>query len=194
MKNLKKEISLIISENLTRLYAFAHLLTSNDKDAEKLIHSFLAEIFEYQQQADNENDLRTNLFRTLYRLSSAVEGLNPDDFAGEFTADGEAFYLYNRLEEKGEYDRDEILEFIADIEQAELDRIIAGIPAGLRPYRFLHYTCEFSYRQIAAILNVPLESVELRMAQVNRIIQTRLWKKIANKKQEAGILLEYQKY
>jgi len=88
----------------------------------------------------------------------------------------DCFYLYNRLEERI-YEQHKIIELISEISDTDLDKIISEILPNLRPYRFLRYVCNFSYRQIAEILNVPLQSVEPKLAMVNNIIEVKIWEK-----------------
>ncbi len=178
MRNLKRDISLVVKENLTRLSAFALLITFSDENAEKLIHSFAAEVSNHYEDLATSNDLKLSLFRSLYRLALQSDKQSMNEQIKEPAEEVEEFFLYNRLEEDQIYDHEKILEFIADIKQIELEKLITEIPNNLRPYRFLKYVCEFSYQQIATILNVPIEYIEPHLAMVNKIIQVKLWENI----------------
>jgi DNA-directed RNA polymerase specialized sigma24 family protein len=185
MKNTSSDRSLFISENLPRLYAFAHLLTSDDKNAEELIHLLITEIKSLYRNPADAADFQTSLFRLLYELHLKNNEPVRADKIEEPAAEAEQFYLYKRMEEEQIYDHEKILEFIAGISQIELENLISEIPKNLRPYRFLKYVCDFSYQQIATILNVPIEYIEPRLAMVNKIIQARLWENMIRDQDKA---------
>jgi DNA-directed RNA polymerase specialized sigma24 family protein len=176
-------ISLVIEENLTHLFIFAFLMTSQEKNAKKLTQLLLAEVDSCYKELSDNHDLKSRLFRILYQFTLKYEGQNINDHNGDSDESLEEFFLYNRLEEDHMYDQDAKLNQIYNISVIELENIIANLPPSLRSYMLLRDIFDFSYRQISYILNVPQNEILTKLSLVRKLFQSELWNNILNMRQ-----------
>ncbi len=181
MSNHKKNISLVIEDNLSTLYAFALGMISEQKHAEGLMQMLIVKAINHKDELTEHDDIKAYLFKLLYHL--CIENLDQklDHYDKNSENKLEEFYLYNRLEEIQIRDDDK-LKMVSGLNQNELEEIIANLPIKFRPIMLLRDFYNFSYPQISYILNIPLDIITHKLSVVNKIFQSELWKNLVNKR------------
>jgi hypothetical protein len=134
MTEQTKAVFQVINKNLSQLYMFAVSMTSSQKQAERLIQILLAEAKSVHIYPINCPDLKSRLFRLLYKLYSQYERRNNSDNNEDTYEHLEEFYLYNRFEEEHIHDQDQKLACLSLIYLKERETIFANLPLTLRPY------------------------------------------------------------
>lgn len=104
--------------------------------------------------------------------------------------DDSALYLYNKTCEAGLFDMSdnpgEV--FLRKMDAEQIAAAMAELPVEYRVVAALYFMDEFSYQEIADIIDCPVGTVRSRLHRGRRKLQKSLWR-IA---QEQGIVAEYQ--
>ncbi|MCC6748979.1 MAG: sigma-70 family RNA polymerase sigma factor [Deltaproteobacteria bacterium] len=160
--------------HLDALYGLALRLTRNERDAEDLVQDALVKAFRFYDRFETGSNIKawlfkilTNTFYNTFRktksvrrveLEAEVEG-HYDRFISEATAAGEDA-------EAG------ILDGIA-VER--IKEAVEGLPEEFRLAVLLCDVYDFSYKEIAEILECPVGTVMSRLYRGRRLLQKALW-------------------
>jgi len=170
----KKEFEALALSHLDPLYSAALRLTKNDRDAEDLVQDTCMRAFRFFDKFERGTNMKAWLFKILtntfinrYRRKvkerNVVEGSERDAVherfisrdATDFAANPEQ-YLFDRLLS------DDVL------------RAIDGLPIDFRLVVILADLQEFSYREIAEILDCPVGTVMSRLFRGRKLLQKTL--------------------
>jgi len=165
------------------LYRTALRLSRNPQDAEDLVQETYLNAFRSLDRFEEGTNLRAWLFRILnnafisqYRRRKRRPSSSLEDVTD--------FYLYDHLLDGGvsprpENPEREVLDRIGD------ERVLSALeelPVEFRQVELLADVEGFSYREIAAILGIPIGTVMSRLYRARRRLQKTLWREA----QDAG--------
>ncbi len=170
----RDEFERLAMKHVDPLYSAALRLTRNDRDAEDLVQDTYLRAYRFFDKFERGTNIKAWLFKILtntfinrYRRSvkerSIVEGAERDAVherfisrdATDYAANPEQFFLDRLLS-------DEVL------------RAVDSLPIDFRMAVILADLQEFSYREIAEILDVPVGTVMSRLYRGRRLLQKAL--------------------
>jgi RNA polymerase sigma-70 factor (ECF subfamily) len=154
-----------------QVYRVARRLVSTREQAEDLVQETYARAFRNWQSYTPGTNLRAWLFRILTNLNidrGRREQRTPDMQPIE---EGD-YFLYNRLEATGATDEDE--RTVERLSQDSVVQALAAVPHDFRDVIVLVDIGEFSYRDAAQILDIPVGTVMSRLHRGRRILKQEL--------------------
>src|SRR5512137_956023 len=170
----RSEFEQLALRHLDALYATAMRLTRNERDAEDLVQDALLRAYRFFDRFERGTNIKAWLFKILtntfinrYRRTSkertlvdgpeqeAVQGQLVSRDAADAAADPERWYFDRVLSE----------DVLAAVDALPLDFRLVVILADLQ---------EFSYREIADVLDVPVGTVMSRLFRGRRLLQKAL--------------------
>lgn len=157
-------------------YRTAMRLTRNEADAEDLVQDaalLAARGFSGFRPGSNFKAwffrILLNRFYSLYRRNRR---------AGSAVAleDAPELYLYQRAQEAGlTTESDPALRVLDRIDADTALRALDALPEEFRTVATLYFTQDFSYQEIADVLDVPIGTVRSRLHRARRMLQKALW-------------------
>jgi RNA polymerase sigma-70 factor (ECF subfamily) len=167
----------LVNEHLDGLYGTALRLTRNRAAAEDLIQdTFLKAWRSYRTFQDGTNarawlyKILMNAYIDTYRRQARTPEVVDQEDVGEF-------YLYAKALDSEELKRagdpEEIL--LSTIMDADVKAALEQVPETFRAPVILADLEEFSYREIADILDIPIGTVMSRLYRGRRHLQRLLW-------------------
>ncbi|MDR7543826.1 MAG: sigma-70 family RNA polymerase sigma factor [Armatimonadota bacterium] len=173
----RERFEALVSEHLDGLYGSALRLTRNRTTAEDLVQDTFLKAWRSFRTFQAGTNARAWLYKILmnayidsYRRSARAPELVDHDDVGEF-------YLYAKAQESEELrragDPEEIL--LARIMDADVKAALDQVPEPFRAAVILADLQDFSYREIAEILDVPIGTVMSRLYRGRRHLQRLLW-------------------
>jgi RNA polymerase sigma-70 factor (ECF subfamily) len=167
---------------LGSLEGVARRLTGNATDAEDLVAETVARAWRARGTLQTEVAFRSWIFRILNntfisdrRRAGARPRLEP--FECEDDADGEAhFSIFEQVHQPFLlWFSNPEQEFLDKLLREDLDRALATLPEHCRLIVILADLEEFSYPEIAQMLDIPLGTVRSRLARARGKLQKLLW-------------------
>lgn len=167
----------LVGEHLDGLYGTALRLTRNRAAAEDLVQDTFLKAWRSFRTFQDGTNARAWLYKILmnayidsYRRSSR----QPETVDHEDVGD---FYLYARAQESDEYrragDPEEVL--LSKIMDADVKAALEQVPEPFRAAVILADLQDFSYKEIAEILDIPIGTVMSRLYRGRRHLQRLLW-------------------
>lgn len=167
----------LVHEHLDNLYGSALRLTRSRPAAEDLVQETFLKAWRSFHTFDAGTNARAWLYRILmnahidhYRRAARAPEVVDQEDVGDF-------YLYARAQESDEYrragDPEEIL--FSQIMDADVKSALEQVPEPFRQAVILADLEEFSYREIAEILDIPIGTVMSRLYRGRRRLQRLLW-------------------
>jgi RNA polymerase sigma-70 factor (ECF subfamily) len=154
-----------------QVYRVARRLTASREEAEDLVQETYARAFRNWRSFQPGTNLRAWLFRILTNLNidrGRRQQRTPDTQPLE---EGD-YFLYNRLEETGgEPEEEKVVERLS---QDSVVEALAAVPHDFRDVVVLVDIGEFSYRDAAQILDIPVGTVMSRLHRGRRILKHEL--------------------
>jgi RNA polymerase sigma-70 factor, ECF subfamily len=153
-----------------QMYRVARRLVGSREEAEDLVQDAYARAFRSWRSFRPGTNLRAWLFRILTNLNidrGRREQRAPDTQPIE---EGD-YYLYNRLEENGATDVDEVVERLS---QDSIVHALSAVPHDFRDVIVLVDIGDFSYQDAAQILDIPVGTVMSRLHRGRRILKQAL--------------------
>jgi RNA polymerase sigma-70 factor (ECF subfamily) len=154
-----------------QVYRVARRLVGSREEAEDLVQETYARAFRSWRSFQRGTNMRAWLFRILTNLNidrGRKEQRSPDTQPIE---EGD-YFLYNKLEEAGGMDDDERV--VERLSQDGVVQALAAIPHDFRDVLVLVDIGEFSYRDAAQILDIPIGTVMSRLHRGRRILKHEL--------------------
>jgi RNA polymerase sigma-70 factor (ECF subfamily) len=156
-----------------QVYRVARRLASSREEAEDLVQETYARAFRNWRSFQPGTNLRAWLFRILTNLN--IDRGRRDQRAPAFEPIEEGdYFLYNRLEEAGGSEEERIVERLS---QDGVVGALAAVPHDFRDVIVLVDIGEFSYRDAAQILDIPVGTVMSRLHRGRRILKQELAEK-----------------
>jgi RNA polymerase sigma-70 factor, ECF subfamily len=153
-----------------QMYRVARRLVGSREEAEDLVQDAYARAFRSWRSFRPGTNLRAWLFRILTNLNidrGRREQRAPDTQPIE---EGD-YYLYNRLEENGATDVDEVVERLS---QDSIVHALSAVPHDFRDVIVLVDIGDFSYQDAAQILDIPVGTVMSRLHRGRRVLKQAL--------------------
>jgi RNA polymerase sigma-70 factor (ECF subfamily) len=150
------------------LYGTALRLTRNPADAEDLVQETYLRAFRFARQFERGTNLKAWLFTILH---NAFRNRRRDAFREPVTADSEAVERAQSAVGGGESPEELLLRETLD---ADLQSAVDAVPPQFRQAVWLRDVEEFSYAEIAGMLNVPIGTVMSRIARGRRMLYEQL--------------------
>jgi RNA polymerase sigma-70 factor (ECF subfamily) len=150
------------------LYGTAMRLTRRAPDAEDLVQDTYLKAFRSAQQFERGTNLKAWLFTILhntYRNMRRHDGRNPVDVNSETVEDA--------VDLAGEEHTPEQLLTRATLD-ADLQQALDALPEAFRQAVWLRDVEEFSYAEIASMLDIPIGTVMSRISRGRRMLYERL--------------------
>ncbi len=167
----------LIGEQLDGLYRSALRLTRNRTAAEDLVQDVMLKAWRSFHTFQEGTSIRAWLHRILmnaffdaYRKQTREPEVVDQEDVGDF-------YLYDKVQESAALSEAgnpevEVLDRIMD---AEVRDSLESLPAQFRAAVLLADVEEFSYKEIAEILGVPVGTVMSRLSRGRHMLQRQLW-------------------
>jgi RNA polymerase sigma-70 factor (ECF subfamily) len=173
----RERFEALVGEHLDGLYGTALRLTRNRTAAEDLVQDTFLKAWRSFRTFQAGTNARAWLYKILmnayidsYRRSTRAPELVDQEDVGEF-------YLYAKAQESEELrragDPEEIL--LARIMDADVKAALDQVPEPFRAAVILADLQDFSYREIAEILDIPIGTVMSRLYRGRRHLQRLLW-------------------
>lgn len=167
----------LVTEHLDGLYGTALRLTRNRTAAEDLVQDAFLKAWRSFHTFQAGTNVRAWLYKILmnayidsYRRAARAPEIVDQEDVGDF-------YLYAKAQESEEYrragDPEEIL--LSQIMDADVKAALEQVPEPFRAAVILADLEEFSYREIADILDIPIGTVMSRLYRGRRHLQRLLW-------------------
>jgi RNA polymerase sigma-70 factor, ECF subfamily len=154
-----------------QVYRVARRLVSSREEAEDLVQETYARAFRNWRSFTPGTNLRAWLFRILTNLNIDRGRREQRAPATQPLEEGD-YFLYNRLEAAGsEPDDDKVVERLS---QDSVVQALAQVPHDFRDVLVLVDIGDFSYRDAAQILDIPLGTVMSRLHRGRRILKHEL--------------------
>jgi RNA polymerase sigma-70 factor (ECF subfamily) len=153
---------------LDALYATALRLTRNPADAEDLVQDTYLKAFRAADQFERGTNLKAWLYTILH---NTFRNRRRDQARETVTADSDTVEQAAALPGHDETPEQLLLRTSLD---ADLQAVLDSLPAVFREAVWLRDVDEFSYAEIARMLDVPIGTVMSRIARGRRLLYDRL--------------------
>ncbi len=154
-----------------QVYRVARRLVSTREEAEDLVQETYARAFRNWRSFQPGTNMRAWLFRILTNLN--IDRGRREQRAPAFQPMEEGdYFLYNRLEATSPIDDDERV--VERLSQDGVVQALAALPHDFRDVLVLVDIGEFSYRDAAQILDIPVGTVMSRLHRGRRILKHEL--------------------
>jgi RNA polymerase sigma-70 factor (ECF subfamily) len=154
-----------------QVYRVARRLVPSREEAEDLVQEAYARAFRNWRSFQPGTNLRAWLFRILTNLNIDRGRREQRTPSMEPMEEGD-YYLYNRLEESGSPDAEERI--VERLSQDEVVEALAAVPHDFRDVLVLVDIGEFSYKDAAQILDIPVGTVMSRLHRGRRVLKHEL--------------------
>jgi RNA polymerase sigma-70 factor (ECF subfamily) len=182
----RAEFEALALRHLDALYAAGLRLTRNERDAEDLVQDAFLRAFRFFDKFERGTNLKAWLFKIL-----------TNTFINKYRRSVKERTLVDGAEREAVQERvisREATEYAANPEQHFFDRLLSddvvravdALPIDFRLVVILADLQEFSYKEIADVLDVPVGTVMSRLFRGRRLLQ----KALATYAAEAGVLPE----
>jgi RNA polymerase sigma-70 factor (ECF subfamily) len=173
----RERFEALVGEHLDGLYGTALRLTRNRATAEDLVQDTFLKAWRSFRTFQAGTNARAWLYKILmnayidtYRRSTRAPEMVDQEDVGDF-------YLYAKAQESEELKRagdpEEIL--LSKIMDADVKSALDQVPEPFRAAVILADLQDFSYREIADILEIPIGTVMSRLYRGRRHLQRLLW-------------------
>jgi RNA polymerase sigma-70 factor, ECF subfamily len=175
--NFESEVLAILG----RLNGVARRLTRNDADAEDLVAESIARAWRARESLSHTGAFRGWLFRILHNTfvserRRAMARPQVEPLTDSECDDQHPFSIFERLHQPFLlwFDNPE-QEFLDKLMRDDLERALVALPEHYRIVVVLSDLEEFTYREIAETLQIPIGTVRSRLARARGILQDTLW-------------------
>lgn len=153
---------------LDGLYATARRLTRDSSQAEDLVQDTYVKAFRFADRFEPGTNLKAWLFTILH---NTFRNRRRDRSRDPVRADSEALDMVSALSGTGTTPEQLLLDQTLD---ADLQAAFDGLPEAFREAVWLRDVEEFTYGEIAQMLQVPIGTVMSRIARGRRLLYERL--------------------
>jgi RNA polymerase sigma-70 factor (ECF subfamily) len=157
-----------------QVYRVARRLVSSREEAEDLVQETYARAFRSWRSFQHGTNLRAWLFRILTNLNIDRGRREQRSPTLEPIEEGD-YYLYNRLEDAGVPQADE--QIVERLSQDGVVEALASVPHDFRDVLVLVDIGDFSYKDAAQILDIPVGTVMSRLHRGRRVLKHELAEK-----------------
>jgi len=171
------EFEALISPILSMAYGTAVRLTRDRTEAEDLVQD--AALLAYRAFASFQRgtNFKAWFFRILTNAFYSRHRKEKHEKANLSTEDVPALYLYSKTAEAGLHGResDPASAIMDKLDTEQVGAALEALPEEYRVVATLYFIEDFSYQQIAEVLECPVGTVRSRLHRGRRLLQKALW-------------------
>jgi RNA polymerase sigma-70 factor (ECF subfamily) len=174
---VQAEFEQLLSPILQMAYGTAVRLTRNRTEAEDLVQDAALLAYRAFGSFQQGTNFKAWFFRILTNAFYSRHRKEKHEKANLSTEDVPALYLYSRTAEAGLHGRDsDPASAIMDkLDAEQVGEALEGLPTEYRVVATLYFIEDFSYQQIAEVLECPVGTVRSRLHRGRRMLQKALW-------------------
>ena len=167
----------LLAPVVERAYGTALRLTGQAADAEDLVQETALRAFQAFHQYRPGTNFRAWFFRILLNCFYASRRKKRPETSLDALEEAPPLYLYSRTAEAGLHapGRDPAREVLDRIAGEDAARAVAALPEEFRVVATLYFMDDFSYQEIADVLDVPVGTVRSRLHRGRKLLQKALW-------------------
>lgn len=172
-----RQFEALLTPILGLAYGIAYNLTRNRADAEDLVQDAAIQSyrhFEKFRQGTNFKAWFLKILTNEFLQKRRKEKLAPETLDIDEASD---LFLYDQTRRAGlhEMNTDPAAALLDKLTVDEISGAIAELPEEFRVVSALYFMDEFSYQEIAAMLNIPVGTVRSRLHRGRKLLQKKLW-------------------
>jgi RNA polymerase sigma-70 factor (ECF subfamily) len=173
----RERFEALLSPILDRAYAMARSLTRNDADAEDLLQEAALRAFRGFDSFEEGTNFRAWFLRILTNAFLSGRRRQKRRPTSVDIGDLSDLYLFRRTEEAGLHQgtHDPARALMQQLSVAAVRRAIEALPDEFRLVASLYFMEDFSYPQIAEVLEIPVGTVRSRLHRGRKMLQKALW-------------------
>ena len=172
--NKRKEFEAEALPHMDALYRTALRMTKNENDAQDLVQEAMIKAYRFWDKFEKGSNCRawlfrimTNIFINEYRSKArSPMATNVDELDDNF--------LYGQLA-TGVNTEDPEKQLFAKIFDDDVRRAVENLPEDFRLVVILSFLEDFSYQEIADIMDLQLGTVKSRLHRGRKLLQKELW-------------------
>jgi len=160
--------------HLDALYGMAMRLTGNERDAEDLVQDAVVKAFRFFHRFESGSNIKAWLFKVLVNTfyNTIRKQRNINRLHTEAETDGHLDLFLSAATTAGRNAETDLLDRLA---AQEIQAAIEQLPREFRLAVILSDVHDFSYKEIAEILECPVGTVMSRLHRGRRLLQKRLF-------------------
>lgn len=174
---VRAEFEKLLSPLLSMAYGTAVRLTRDRTEAEDLVQD--AALLAYRAFATFQRgtNFKAWFFRILTNAFYSRHRKEKHEKANLSTEDVPALYLYNKTAEAGMHAResDPASAIMDKLDSERVTTALEALPMEYRVVATLYFIEDFSYQQIAEVVECPVGTVRSRLHRGRRMLQKALW-------------------
>lgn len=174
---VRAEFEELLSPLLSMAYGTAVRLTRDRTEAEDLVQD--AALLAYRAFATFQRgtNFKAWFFRILTNAFYSRHRKEKHEKANLSTEDVPALYLYNKTAEAGMHAResDPASAIMDKLDSERVTTALEALPMEYRVVATLYFIEDFSYQQIAEVVECPVGTVRSRLHRGRRMLQKALW-------------------
>ena len=161
--------------HLDALYQYARHLTRHSRDAEDLVQDTMVKAYRFIHRYTPGTNCKAWLFRIMTNLFLKKARRNVREFSYIENVDvGEDGDGYSLMERSSFY-RDPERELLGHMVNSEVKRALEELPADFRTVVLLADLQDFTYKEIADVMDCPVGTVMSRLYRARKALQRRLF-------------------
>jgi RNA polymerase sigma-70 factor (ECF subfamily) len=171
------EFEALLSPILQMAYGTAVRLTRNRTEAEDLVQDAALLAYRAFGSFQRGTNFKAWFFRILTNAFYSRHRKEKHEKANLSTEDVPALYLYTKTAEAGLQGResDPASAIMDKLDTEQVSEALEALPTEYRVVATLYFIEDFSYQQIAEVLECPVGTVRSRLHRGRRMLQKALW-------------------
>ena len=171
------EFEQLLSPILQMAYGTAVRLTRNRTEAEDLVQDAALLAYRAFGSFQRGTNFKAWFFRILTNAFYSRHRKEKHEKANLSTEDVPALYLYTRTAEAGLHgpESDPASAIMDKLDTEQVSEALESLPTEYRMVATLYFIEDFSYQQIAEVLECPVGTVRSRLHRGRRMLQKALW-------------------
>jgi len=171
------EFQELLSPILSMAYGTAVRLTRDRTEAEDLVQDAALLAYRAFGSFQRGTNFKAWFFRILTNAFYSRHRKEKHEKANISTEDVPALYLYSKTAEAGLHGResDPASAIMDKLDTEQVSEALEALPTEYRVVATLYFIEDFSYQQIAEVLECPVGTVRSRLHRGRRMLQKALW-------------------
>jgi RNA polymerase sigma-70 factor, ECF subfamily len=174
---VQTEFEELFSPIFQMAYGTAMRLTRNRTEAEDLVQDAALLAYRAFGSFQRGTNFKAWFFRILTNAFYSRHRKEKHEKANLSSDDVPALYLYNKTAEAGLHGResDPASAIMDQLDTEQVSEALEALPTEYRVVATLYFIQDFSYQQIAEVLECPVGTVRSRLHRGRRMLQKALW-------------------
>lgn len=161
-------------QHLDALYHYARHLTRGERDAEDLVQDTLVKAFRFFHRYEPGTNCKAWLFRIMTNTFLKKNRRNVREFSFIENVDVGDSQDGLTIDERSHVYRDPETETMSHVVDARVTEALAELPADFRTVVLLADLQDFSYKEIAEVMDCPVGTVMSRLYRARQALQKKL--------------------